>query len=118
MSKISTPRVRKHRRKNPVRYAYMNLKHNAKRRGKYFDLTFEQFYKFCKEVNLLDGKRNHKNSYTVDRIDNEKGYTISNIQRLTRSENSKKGTKILDYDPLTKTARYIEMKEDLDDLPF
>jgi hypothetical protein len=42
----SSPRVRAWRDKNKMRDCYHNLKSNSKRRGKEFNLTFEQFEKF------------------------------------------------------------------------
>lgn len=45
-------------------------------------------------------------SYTIDRIKNEKGYVPGNIQVLTLSQNSSKGTRVLSYDWYHKTAKY------------
>jgi hypothetical protein len=100
----STCRSRKSRQKNPVKYCYNNLKHNAKRRGIEFALTLEEFIQFCHETNYLAGKGRTKASYSIDRIDNNKGYTLDNIRVITLSENSKKGNKKLEYDWRTKTA--------------
>ena len=86
---------RRYRAKNPVKYAYDTLKHNAKRRGKYFDLSFEDFQKFCYEFDYIQGKGKTKKSYSIDRIDNDKGYTIDNIRILTLEENSRKHTEVL-----------------------
>lgn len=83
-------RARRQAISNPVGYAYNNLKQNAKRRGKYFDLTLEEFTEFCRSTDYIDKKGKSRKSYSIDRIDNSKGYTISNIQILTLSENSKK----------------------------
>lgn len=46
-------------------------------------------------------------SYSVDRIDNTKGYIPGNIQALTIAQNSSKGTKVLSYDWYHKTAKYF-----------
>ena len=88
----------KHRKRyqkihNPVVYTYGYLKQNAKRRGKPFDLTIEQFRKFCEETNYIALKGRLKKSATIDRIDPNKGYSIDNIQILTLSQNASKGTK-------------------------
>ncbi len=112
MSKNSTYSVRKWKLKNPVRYSWQSHKDNAKRRNIEFDLTFDQFKEFCEEVDLLTKKGKHKRSYTIDRIDNTKGYTIGNIQKLTRKENSSKGTKVLIYDFYSKTAYYSKINLD------
>lgn len=85
---------RKRRAKNPMRAAYENLRQNAKRREKEFDLTFEQFSNFAIKYDYLKGKGRRGESYSIDRIDNSKGYTLSNIRVITLSENSKKGGKM------------------------
>lgn len=81
---------RKWAKRNPLRYAYNNLKSNAKRRNKYFDLTFEEFKKFAIETDYLYGKGKTKSSYTIDRIDEDGGYTLKNIQVLTNENNIRK----------------------------
>ena len=78
------------REKNPEKSAYLNLKSNAKRRGKHFDLTFEDFCKFCVKTKYMKKRGITRMSYHVDRIDENKGYTINNIQILTNIENVKK----------------------------
>jgi len=101
-----------------MKYAYYNLRSNAKHRGKEFDLTFEQFKKFAIETDYFVGKGKKKDSYSIDRIDNNKGYTLDNIQIMTLSENSKKYTKTLDayYDDLNKrvVATVKKSKVDID----
>lgn len=77
------------RKAHPYRDAYHNLKSNAKRRGKSFDLTFEEFKTFAIEVQYLFGKGRKKNSYTIHRIDEEQGYSKTNIGMLTNSDNVK-----------------------------
>lgn len=119
----STCYSRLHREKYPMKNAYWNLKANAKRRGKIFELTFEQFESFCYETDYLQGRGKKKTSYSIDRIDNSKGYVIENIRVLSLSENAKKGTKHLDYDWQTGCARVIETTRKIetneeDDLPF
>ena len=81
---------RRYRANNPIQSAYQNLRTNAKRRGKEFDLTFIQFKEFAIKTNYIAGKGRSSTSYHIDRIDEEKGYTIDNIQVLTNAENSKK----------------------------
>lgn len=83
---------RKFRELNPVRYAYNALKHNARRRGKAFDLDFETFAKFCQSTGYMARKGITKRKLHIDRIDASKGYTIDNIQVLTCSENSRKAS--------------------------
>lgn len=89
------PRHRKRWEKEfrPVVYAFNTLKQNARRRGKVFDLTIDQFSTFCEETNYISLKGKTAKSASIDRIDPSKGYSLSNIQILTLSENSSKGDK-------------------------
>ncbi len=75
------------REKNPMKAAYQTLKYNAKRRGKEFDLTFEQFKEFAIKTEYINKRGKNKDSYHIDRIDENKGYTIDNIQVLTNTKN-------------------------------
>lgn len=84
-----------------MKAAFQTLRQNARRRGKEFTLTFEDFEAFCYAFDYIAGKGRKAKSYTVDRIDNEKGYTRDNIQMLTKSDNVKK---YLSYDWQTRTA--------------
>lgn len=88
---------RRYRNKNKLKYAYSTLKNNAKRRGKDFDLSFEDFCKFAKEIEYIKRKGVKGTSIHIDRIDGSKGYTLNNIQALTNSENVKKYLKYV-YD--------------------
>lgn len=92
---------RQYRERNPIRSSYTNLKCNSKRRGIEFSLTFEEFEQFCQQTEYIKGVGKKKDSYSIDRIDPTKGYTIDNIQVLTLSENSKKA-KLFMYDYQTK----------------
>ncbi len=98
------------REKNKEKHAFETLKMNAKRRKIFFDLTFEQFQQFCFKTNYLIGKGKTKESYSIDRIIESKGYTESNLQVLSLSNNTikeherRKVNKVLHYDYLTKTA--------------
>ena len=78
------------RAKNPIRAAYLQLKSNAKRRGKGFSLTLDQFKRFCVKTKYINVKGVNAESYHIDRIDETKGYSIDNIQLLTNRENVKK----------------------------
>jgi len=73
-----------------MRAAYMALRDNAKRRGKAFDLTFEDFQVLAIETEYIIKKGRSKLSYTLDRDKNELGYTKDNIKVLTNSDNVKK----------------------------
>lgn len=112
-------RTREYKERHPVKYAFHVLKKNAKRRGKEFSLTFEQFSEFCHETKLLTKRGIWAESWTIDRIDEDRGYHIDNIQILTNSENVRKRR---EYDYLSKTVRVVKYQDpgsnDLDDLPF
>jgi len=73
-----------------MRSAYNNLKQNAKRRGKDFQITFDDFEVFCVKSNYIAGKGRGAESFHVDRINEDLGYTIDNLQVLTNSENVRK----------------------------
>ena len=91
MSKKSTPRVREWRSKNPLRYVWQNLKHNAKRRGKVFTLTFEQWVGFLSTNNYMEERGRTAEGLTIDRRVNSQGYDLSNIQVLPNVDNASKG---------------------------
>lgn len=74
-----------------MRYAYSVLKNNARRRGKEFTLTMQEFVDFCEETGYMEGKGSSRLSLSVDRIDHNKGYVAGNIQVLSLSENGAKG---------------------------
>lgn len=83
--------MRAWRAANPMKAAYAHLKHNAKRRGKEFSLTSEQFAEWWK-LNMLAmfPRGQNGDAISVDRIDQSRGYSLDNIQALTVSENSRK----------------------------
>jgi hypothetical protein len=78
------------REKNPVLYCYLTVKNNAKRRKKFFSLTFEEFKEFCIETKYMDKKGRTRNKYTIDRIVNELGYIRANIRCIKQIDNSRK----------------------------
>jgi len=112
--------TRKWRENNPVRYCYQTLKDNSKGRGIKFDLTFEEFEQFCIKTDYLAGKGKTKTSYSIDRIESNKGYTKGNIQVLSLSENSSKGKKQIYYNEESRSlkVRTIKKREPEYDDPF
>lgn len=90
------------RERHPMKYCYLALKHNAKRRKKEFTISFEYFQQFCYETNYIAGKGRSKLSYSIDRIDETKGYVPGNIQVLPVGVNKQKH---LHYEYQTKSAR-------------
>lgn len=96
--------VRKWRAENPMRASYMNLRSNAKRRGKIFTITFEYFTQFAIETDYITGRGKTKDSFTVDCIENDLGYVPGNIRSIPLIDNARKGVKKLEYDWRTNTA--------------
>jgi hypothetical protein len=78
------------KKKYPVKRAYFTLRANAQRRGKEFTLTLDDFTAFCHASDYMANKGIRSASATVDRIDEERGYSADNIQCLTNAENRKK----------------------------
>ena len=100
----------KHRKRytkeiDPEAYHFEILRSNAKRRKKEFGLTLEEFRKFCSETNYMQLKGRSKNSASIDRKDQNRGYFYDNLQILTVSENSSK-------------YHYDRKNNVQDDLPF
>lgn len=77
--------------RNPEKYLYANLRGNARRRGKVFTITFEEFKAFLESENYLRRKRGRsKTSVSVDRVINELGYIAGNLKAITLQANSSK----------------------------
>ena len=82
-----TCRNRKYRAKDPVKYAWWTLKTNARRRGKEFLLTLEQFRAWPLLNRYMTSKGTGPDDLTIDRIKEEEGYHINNIQILRNVDN-------------------------------
>jgi hypothetical protein len=80
----------RYRKRHPIKAAYQNLRNSAKRRGKVFDLTFEQFKEFAIKTDYIVNSGRKAESLHVDRIDENGPYSIDNIQVLPNSRNVKK----------------------------
>ena len=78
------------RRLNPIGYMFCNLRQNAKRRGKAFDLTLEEFRAFVIGSGYIEEHGRTAKALTIDRIDATQGYHIWNIQAITNSSNVRK----------------------------
>lgn len=81
------------RQKNPVKSAYADKRHDAKRRNIPFSLTLEEFTAFAISSGYIEGKGHFGACFHLDRIDPQKGYEAGNIQVLTCSENTAKGNR-------------------------
>jgi hypothetical protein len=76
------------RNKNPIRYLYENLRSNARRRGKEFKITIDEFREFCNETSYDKLKGIQAYSLTIDRERPWEGYTKENIRAISLSLNS------------------------------
>lgn len=111
------------RAKNPMKYAYHNLRSNSKRRKKECTITFEDFVEFCHEYDYIQKKGIHKDSYTIDRDDETKGYVKGNMVARPNSENVKKYHKYVKFiersefnEPLFKVVDRVVAEQG--DCPF
>lgn len=87
--------ARRWKENRPEAYAFNTLRCNAKRRGKEFGLTLEQFRAFCRRTGYLKHKGQEAESMSIDRIDNTRGYFIDNIRVISLSENSRKADRMM-----------------------
>jgi len=85
-----TCRSKKYRQADEVRYFLNNLRRSATRRHIEFTLELELFRKWAIKEKFEFGGGMGPSKDSVDRIKNEYGYHIWNIQKLTLSQNSKK----------------------------
>jgi len=99
---------RSYAKRHPIRNAYFNLRTNAKRREKQFDLTLEQFRKFAIETSYIDKRGRTARKFHIDRINNSKGYSADNIQSITCRANANKRN----YED------YPALAQEEEDLPF
>lgn len=93
----------RYRQAHPIEYAFQVLRNNAKRRGKDFTLTLEQFTVFVKQNDYMNKKGTKCKSLQIDRIDESRGYHFDNIQAITLREN---------------IYKYRKSKMDLNQAPF
>lgn len=115
---------RSRRKNNPIRASYQALKDNAKRRGKAFLLTFEEFKQFAIETKYYKKKGIYKKNYHIDRIDENGPYSVDNIQVLTNTENVKKFLKYR-YDEHVRRMNFellilkpVAASQEADAVPF
>lgn len=79
-----------------MKAAFQTLRQNTRRRAKEqrkpkpFTITFEDFQEFCIKTKYMAGKGRTKTSYTIDCIIELLGYVRGNLQKLSKSDNSKK----------------------------
>ena len=78
------------KKNHPEAYFYNYWKQNAKRRGKIFEVTFEQFQQFCKDNNFMELKGRFSENASIDRIRSWEGYYYENLQVLSVGGNVRK----------------------------
>ncbi len=81
--------------RDPFAYHHNALRNNAKRRGKEFTITVDQYREFAIREGLFSPTGTKYPNRSIDRIDQNRGYHLDNIQVLTLSENVRK--KYTDY---------------------
>lgn len=81
------------RLRDPAKILFHEMRGNAKRRGKEWSLTLEQFRQIVSQQDYLDNRGCTRHCLHLDRIDNTRGYHIDNIQIITCGENVAKGNK-------------------------
>ena len=81
---------RRHRKNNPFKYAFWDLKFNAKRRGIPFSITLDQFKVFCEKFEYMTKGGRTKQCYSIDRDKVDVGYEIGNLKMIPVSANSRK----------------------------
>ena len=84
---------RAYRTAHPIQDAWHHLHNHAKERRIEVGLKFPIFENFCLQTGYYERRGNEAESLTIDRFDAALGYEATNIQILTRSENSRKGAR-------------------------
>lgn len=87
-TKCHTCQSRLKRIKNPLAYAFENLKRSAAKRGIGFELTRAEFADFCKKHGYLERKGREPESMTIHRIRSWGPYHKDNIRPLSMSDNA------------------------------
>lgn len=84
-------RIENFKAENPLKYAYMVHKNNAKRRGHEHTLTLEEFIDFATVKTVyMDERGRTKSGLHIDRVDPKHGYHSWNIQALRNDDNVRK----------------------------
>jgi hypothetical protein len=75
-----------------MKAAFSSLRDSAKERNIPFNLSFADFESFAVRCRLLQGRGRQKDSWHVDRIDEDdpRGYHKDNINKASNSENAQK----------------------------
>lgn len=99
------------RRKDPVRYLLNQARYRAKKRGEEFSVSLEdlEIPETCPVFGIplffTPGGRS-KNSFSLDRIDNSRGYVRGNVRVISFWANQMKGD--MTVDQVHSLLRYME----------
>lgn len=108
--------AREFAKKYPLKYSFNNLRNRARQRRIEFNLTYEQYERFCLETGYDKKKGRRAGSLTIDRIDVTKGYAPGNLQVLTKSDNSAKMHE--EYATLREHSIHVRSGENDNEVPF
>jgi hypothetical protein len=87
---------RNRRAENPIGYLIRQIKYRARMKGQDFDLVLEELEvpELCPILQIplffTPGGRTD-NSFSIDRVDNSKGYTKNNCRIISHAANVRKG---------------------------
>ena len=81
-------RSKVNRERNPLTTQFTNLKGSAKKRGKEFTLTLDEFEELVRESDYYRFSGLHMDQLTIDRIDPSGPYSKENTRVLTNRDNS------------------------------
>lgn len=76
--------------KDPVYNRFVNFRGNALRRGKEFTISLNEFREWCQKTGYVLQKGKRGKNCTIDRVKNELGYSINNIEIRSNLANIKK----------------------------
>lgn len=102
---------RQHRAANPVQYLLNQAKYRAKKSGTEFSITLKdlEIPIVCPVFNIPlrynPGKRTN-NSFSLDRIDNSKGYVKGNVRVISWKANMYKGD--LNIEEVENLLKYMK----------
>ena len=102
--------------KNLKRYLFNKAKTRAKKFEREFNITIEdiQLPEYCPVLGIkleVSDRRPSDNSYSLDRIDSNKGYVKGNVQVISHRANSLKSNATLEE--LKKLVEWMEKQESL-----
>jgi hypothetical protein len=98
------------RERHPVRYLFNQAKYRAKQRGIEFSVEFDEIEvpKYCPVFGMepaFNPGRRKDNSFSLDRRDNQKGYTKENTRVISWRANQMKGD--LSIDEVKQLLHYM-----------